>query len=887
MSRRLPALAALACLSLAGAAFADPLGDAMALARKTLAFVERSAPRPQFAAELAALEKRVADARTSQDADQKALYAEIRQLRRRIIFSHPLLDFDRLLINKRTGQLPEHMCDQYLGRHSRPGPGLTILESWKDGPKETPLLASRLPAGCTLQPDLSFDGKRVLFAFCDDTTIRRSELRGYFIYEAALDGSALRQLTGTPSDPMIGARGRQTVLIEDFAPCYLPDGGFAFISTRSQQFGRCHGGRYVPSYTLYRADADGSSIRPLSFNEANEWGPSVLHDGSIIYTRWDYINRHDTIFQSLWVTRPDGTNVGHYYGNYSRSPCMIAEAKAIPGSHKVVATACAHHGQTLGSIIVVDPHRGQDDGLPLTAVTPEFPFPEASVPKGTTLTPRPLPDPTVSSQPTPPPDAKARRETRPENRAASPWPLSEDLFLVAYPHGTELAIYLVDTLGGRELIYADPKISCFNPIPIRPRPTPPVLSSAIAGREHESTGRFFVQDVYQSTAPIERGTIRRLRINEIISQPTSSFPPRSRADNEVVKRILGTIAVADDGSVAFEAPACALLQFQLLDQDGMAVMTMRTGVYLQPGEQASCIGCHERRSNSPVPPTRLAGVTFQRIEPPVGPGYGGGFSFVRTVQPVLDRYCISCHGLDKTEGSLSLLGTPEDSKQGRFPVSYDALVNHRGLVAIAHRNSETAMSKPKDYFAHAGRLAKFLLDGHPDKSGKKLVALDRESFQRIADWLDLNAQCYGDYSFNRLESRQPSPDGEKALREALEKRFGADLAKQPYAALVNVALPTESRILKAPLAKDAGGWGQIAQGGWTTTDDPAYKEMLARVEASIAPLTRMDIAGTCGADGRSGCRCGCCWVRQALQKAIAGARPVSQGSDTASRYPLH
>ena len=69
MSRRLPALAALACLSLAGAAFADPLGDAMALARKTLAFVERSAPRPQFAAELAALEKRVAAARKRPEAE--------------------------------------------------------------------------------------------------------------------------------------------------------------------------------------------------------------------------------------------------------------------------------------------------------------------------------------------------------------------------------------------------------------------------------------------------------------------------------------------------------------------------------------------------------------------------------------------------------------------------------------------------------------------------------------------------------------------------------------------------------------------------------------------------------------------------------------------------
>ena len=31
----------------------------------------------------------------------EALYDEVRSLRRRIIFSHPLLDFEKLLINKR------------------------------------------------------------------------------------------------------------------------------------------------------------------------------------------------------------------------------------------------------------------------------------------------------------------------------------------------------------------------------------------------------------------------------------------------------------------------------------------------------------------------------------------------------------------------------------------------------------------------------------------------------------------------------------------------------------------------------------------------------------------------------------------------------------------
>ena len=86
------------------------------------------------------------------------------------------------------------------------------------------------------------------------------------------------------------------------------------------------------------------------------------------------------------------------------------------------------------------------------------------------------------------------------------------------------------------------------------------------------------------------------------------------------------------------------------------------------------------------------------------------------------------------------------------------------------------------------------MDGHEG------VELDPESMQRVIDWLDLNAPLYGTYSWNKDEWRQPDPSGEQALRASIRQRFGDELAQQPFAALVNVALPEESRILKAPLA---------------------------------------------------------------------------------------
>ena len=829
---------------------ADETERAVELARKTLVFVEQTAPRPGLAAELAALEKRIADAKAA-SAGGGGLLAEVRRLRRRIIFSHPLLDFDKLLVNKRPPPGYSHQSRQYLGRYSRPGPGLAVLQSWKDGPKETVLLKGKLPGGTVMHPDLSFDARRVVFSFCDHSP-QDPNLRQFFLWEVGIDGSELRQLTGTASDVMIRSEGRQSALVEDFDPCYLPDGGIAFVSTRSQTHIRCqYGFRYFANFLLYRAQGDGSNIEPLSFAEAPEWEPSVLDDGRILYTRWDYTNRHSYHFQSPWVTRPDGTGTADFYGNHTRNPCNTAEPRQVPGSQKIVCTAAAHHGYTAGSIVLVDPRKGIDGLAPLERITPEVAFPET--------------------------------EGWPLEAYATPFALSEDLFLAAYtpePLVREgkvqsvaaYGIYLVDRFGGRELIYHDPGMSCFAPIPIRPRPRPPVLSPA---REEKAlpTGVFFVKDVYQATHPVAPGSVKSLRVVRIFPQTIETPPSRSITPYEMPKQIVGTAPVGEDGSVAFRAPAGQPLFFQLVDGNGMALMTMRALVYLQPGEIIGCVGCHEPRHVAPGGLATTAGRKVHDLRPPSGPRYEGGLSFARTVQPVLDRYCIDCHGLEKTEADLNLLGTlepvtfprkqwPGPNKNMIVSLAYRSLVTREGLVKVAHADMETDYGRPKDYFAHAGRLAGTLLQGHRDLDGRPRVELDRESFQRIADWLDVNAVYYGGYSWNKPEWRKASPKGEATLRKHILETFGSEWAKQPLAALINVSDPAQSRILMAPLAVSAGGWGQIHQGGWSDTEEPGYQEMRRAVQAAIAPLEHHDVAGTCG---REPCLCDSCWVRRARE----------------------
>ncbi|MHB0956985.1 MAG: HzsA-related protein [Pirellulaceae bacterium] len=833
--------------------------ERLALAHKTLELVERTVPRPELAAELIAFEQRLgAQTENISTEDARDLFAQIVDLRRRIVFSHPALDFDRLLLSKRFPPLNSAPGDNYYGINNNTSPGLVVLDHWKnDRPAESALLEGQLAPGCAMQADVSFDGQRIVFAYADHTPPRVQWQ--FFLYEIRADGTDLRQITGTHSDPLAGADGRMTVLPEDYDPCYLPDGGIAFISTRNQGGVRCHNGdRYCPTYLLYRCDADGSHIRQLSFGEANEWDPMVMPDGQILWTRWDYINRPVIPTLGLWTIRPDGTAAEHYFGNYTPNPCRICEARPIPGTRKIVATTAGHHTMHAGSLILIDRRIAADGMDAIGRLTPEATFPES--------------------------------EPYSQVSFASPYPLNEDLFLAAFsphpfpasmahiPRDNAFGIYLVDSLGGRELIYRDPDISCFEPMPLMPRPEPPMLPSQITDQRTPATGVFYLQDVYQSTQGIPRGTIRRLRVNQLIPQPTQRVPYSSAVTFDVLKRVLGTVPVDENGSVAFEAPAGVPLQFQALDENGMAVMTMRTFTHLQPGERAGCVGCHEPRNLSPpTSPTPPAAQVVLQLEPPAGPRYTGGLSFAKTVQPVLDRYCIDCHGLHETAGEISLLGTIEATEETVATAhsqllpstAYAALAQDGRFVKLAQYGAETWYSEPKDYFAHGGTLAQLVRESHEG------VELDAESLQRLIDWLDLNAPLYGSYSWNKDEWRRPDPQGERALRAHVRERFGEALAGQPFAALVNVALPDESRILKAPLARAAGGWGQIAvdDGGWLSTDESEYRKMRRLVQTAIEPLSHHDIAGTCGHDET--CLCLSCWVRQVQeerQRRITAAR---------------
>ncbi|MFC1805920.1 hypothetical protein ACFL09_02945 [Planctomycetota bacterium] len=691
--------------------------------------------------------------RHTDEALWEDLWRRVHVLRRRIVFANPLGQTGPLLFVKRVPSAFSHQLTQYLGRDARPGGGLFVLEE-PGRSTRCRQLAKELPTGSYLLPDVSFDGQRVVFAFCkvDKPPRNRDDHGDIFchLYEVGADpstplragGSGLRQLTDGPHD--------------DIAPRYLPNGQILFLSTRRGGFHRCGRGP-CPTHTLALCEADGSNIRTLSWHETHEWDPCVLNDGRIIYTRWDYVDRHAVHYQQLWVCRPDGSLPAAFYGNNTLSPVGTWEARPVPGSSRVMATAAAHHAMTAGSIILLDVARGIDGPAPITRLTPDALFPESEAPVvrqtgGHWYAP-------VGVRVKPPVPVEQKRW--PGHCYRSPWPLSEEFFLAAYSFqpliGEPTAnrpemfgLYLCDAFGNRELLHRDPAISSLWPIPLRPRPRPPVAASA-AEEGVGKQGLVFLQNVYESSPPIPAGSVRRLRIVQVLPKttPHANSPRVGLPNASPGKQVLGTVPVEADGSAFFRAPAGKALAFQALDERGMAVQVMRSVVYLQPGETAACIGCHEPRSQAP--PIQAAARALFRPPSAIEPGPDGSkpLSYPLLVQPVLDKHCARCHDPAKLAPGSSpkpgkrpiLTGEPE----GAFTRSYNALAPRVAWSAWGGRggdfrkvNSEP-LSRPGFFGARGSPLMRMLLKGHND------VKLSADDTERLATWMDANALFYGTF----------------------------------------------------------------------------------------------------------------------------------------------
>jgi hypothetical protein len=613
---------------------------------------------------------------------------------------------------------------QHKDRIILPGGSIHSLEITADGQIIDKVLVTAPPNGTLRDPDVSFDGKKIVFSMRKDMNND-----DYHLYDYNIETGNVRQLT-------FGLG------FADIEPCYLPDGDILFASTRCMQIVDCW---WTDVVNFYRCDGDGRFMRRLGFDQVHTNYPKVLADGRITYTRWDYNDRGQIFPHGLFMMNHDGTGQTEYYGNNSWFPTSILHARAIPGSSKVVAIASGHHSLQKGKLVLIDRSKGtqENQGAQLIA-----PIRETLIEKI---------------------DAYGQDG----DQFQYPLAIDEENFIVTYQQpGHHFGLYYMDINNTkRELLAYDPSAPWTHPgqpVPLQAREVPMLRASTVDYTK--KTGIYYVQDVYfgPGLEGVERGTIKELRVvglqfraagidkngnggvagGALVSTPIA-------IDNGTwdVKQVLGTVPIESDGSALFEVPARMPIYFQLLNERGETVQTMRSWSTLQPGEQQNCYGCHEEKGAT----TMSGGGTIRtqalrrapkKPVPVEGVDPNSGFSFTQSIQPILDKHCADCHTGETAEEPFSLLDKPVVLAGRAFSESYVNLTKSGKRNEIVYwADVQTAPPMIPPYFAGAvkSKLVSMFDEGNRSEEHEDVVLTDNER-RLLALWIDLLVPFSGSYT---------------------------------------------------------------------------------------------------------------------------------------------
>lgn len=624
----------------------------------------------------------------------------------------------------------EGQSDGQTEKHFLPGSALCLLDMTSGSPVVTTLLEDK--TGAIRDLDVSYDADRILFAWKKGPKIQDDD---YHLYEMEWKTRKIRQLTF--------GKG-----VADYEGRYLPNGDIVFTSSRCVQTVDCW---KTEVSNLYTCDGDGKYLRRLGFDQVHTTYPTVLNDGRILYTRWDYNDRGQVYPQPLFQMNPDGTGQTEYYGNNSYFPTTTHHARAIPGSDKVLAVLHGHHTWQAGQLAIIDRSKGTQEAAGVQLVAPV---------RETTA-------------------VKVDRYGQEAPLYRHPYPLNEREFIAAInleakdrkDKGGRFGLYYVDVDGKRELLVHDSDVSCAHPVPLRKRERPPQRPSTVDYTK--DYGTYFVQDVYVGPGleGVKRGTIKKLRVValDFRAAPVGHTNSRGEAGSSYnstpvscgnatwdPKIVLGEARIYADGSAMFKAPANTPVYFQCVDDKGQVAATMRSWSTLMPGETFGCVGCHEDKYATP--PTARTTLAMQHGAQELEPFYDvkGGFSFTRAVQPILDKHCTGCHdGVRKKEGRVLMDLTGRllsgNASMRNWPVSYlnltgaDVTSNRmegsddREILNWVSSQSRPDMLPPYHRGSGTSKIVAMIRGGH----GKTKVS--REELDKLCAWIDLAVPLCGDY----------------------------------------------------------------------------------------------------------------------------------------------
>ncbi|MGH2570810.1 MAG: hypothetical protein ACRDGR_06270 [bacterium] len=483
-------------------------------------------------------------------------------------------------------------------------------------------------------PCVSFDGKRILFSLRPPGASDRN------IWEIDADGSNLRQVTSGGG--------------HDFDPLYLPDGKILFTSSRAGEMDEYN---HSPSEHLHRCNPDGSGLERISFNQSDDFDPTLLPNGRVAYTRWDHFGTFNRF--PLFATNPDGTGTFHHFGPHNRNFFHLQPT----GDGRLIAIESTMINEDAGPIALLKPEQG-----PADPPNPDYDL------HWDVLT------------------ANVNNDGEPWGHGAFkyPHPLGQNRFVASYtlPAATEdevdYALYTFTlaqegagtpadpaTLSIRDLtfLYNDTSTNEYDAQLIAPHTPPPVVPSTVD--YGKTTGVFLAQDVFnrgtsdgQETP--QRGADSIDQIAVIAARPTMQGESGDFSANEFEKRALvGFAPVQSDGSFKIEIPSDTPISFATLDNLGRGFVTKRTHLWVRPGEEFTrCVGCHEdRTTGDPVPtnPNPIAAglpptdLNVDRADWTI-------IDYENDLGPIVESKCASCHYTTYVERTETILvdGVPTE-----------------------------------------------------------------------------------------------------------------------------------------------------------------------------------------------------------------------------------
>ncbi len=781
-------------------------------------FKERYTKAAENLARIDGLAKRMDALWTAAMAEQPAALAGVMALRKdeeaassEILLSNPVLDFDKvLLVSGGPG------FSSNWGGPNRLGSELVVLSPVRPDGKLTTIYK-----GGISDMDLNWDGKRLLMS--DGKQLRELNIEQALAMaqeanvpakdptttkpSKAVAKAAAPAGVATPASPAVRLITDPAAPVGNYDGCYMPSGDIMFVSSACEQAVPCTGGAGVGN--IHLVNSEGKNERRLTYDQDHDWNPVVLHNGRVLYTRWEYEDTPHYFTRLLFHMNPDGTGQSEYYGSGSYWPNAMYWPRPIPGHPtQVSCIVSGHHGVgRMGEMVILDPGVSRFEAEGAVQRIPG---------RGKKVEPV-IKDGLVS-------------EVWP--RFASPYPLGDEttgqgggkyfLVNIKMTPTSPWGLYLVDIYDNMTPIVMG---GYSTPIPLKARPVPPIIPPAVNLERKDAT--VYMVDVYQGGGlkGFPRGSIKALRIGSYeYRYPGNGDTYASSMDGGWdVKKILGTVPVCEDGSAYFRVPANTPIFVQPLDADGKAQQIMRSWFVTMPGEMLSCVGCHEKQSSSP--PATGGTMALARGVVDITEWHGPvlrGFSYDRDVQPVLDRHCVGCHNPaakpmanGKPMPDLTAKSLHKDYT-GKYSPSYLALhpyVRRAGYEADYH------LAVPAEFEADTSPLIQHLKMGH------KNVELNAEEWDRLYTWIDFNIP----YPPNWRESHKPSTDEMIARRAKYQKQYAfiddhtEDVVPPPTVGAFEAPKP------ETPRAED-----NLKLDNWPMTAEAAQK---LQKETNLAPLT--------------------------------------------------